>query len=113
MDDMDGSTCPWCGGWYRGKVIESKGNEDNFRLYYMQRCMHGDLDTLGNNMAVNYKGALMQALLDMADWLQQGKEPLSSTAYERIDGQIKEEPDPARRGGMQAGVGPAGRNAPV
>lgn len=101
---MDESTCPWCGDWYRGKVIESKGSEDDFRIYYMQRCMHGDIDSLGNNMVVNYKGALLQALLDMADWLQQGKEPLQSTAYKRVGGQIEEEPDAARRGGIQAGV---------
>lgn len=101
---MDESTCPWCADWYRNKVIESKGNEEDFRLYYMQRCMHGDLEWLGNNMIVNYKGALLQALLDMADWIQMGKEPLQTTLYKREGGQIVEEPDAARRGGMQAGV---------
>ena len=101
---MDESTCPWCGDWYRNKVIESKGSEDDFRIYYMQRCMHGDVDFLGNNMVVNYKGALLQALLDMADWLQTGKEPLKSTVYERVGGQIMEEKDPEKRFGMQAGV---------
>ncbi len=101
---MDESTCPWCGDWYRGKVIESKGSEDDFRLYYMQRCLHGDIATMGNTMMVNYKGALMQALLDMADWLQEGREPLSTTIYERIGSQIREEQDPAKRRGMQAGV---------
>ena len=101
---MDESTCPWCGDWYRGKVRESKGGEEDFRIYYMQRCMHGDIDSLGNNMIVNYKGALLQALLDMADWLQTGKEPLPSTVYERVGGQIIEEADPIARKGMQAGV---------
>lgn len=101
---MDESTCPWCGDWYRGKIRESKGGEEDFRIYYMQRCMHGDIDALGNNMIVNYKGALLQALLDMADWLQTGKEPLPSTVYEREGGQIIEAADPAVRRGMQAGV---------
>lgn len=101
---MDESTCPWCGDWYRNKVIEAKGNEDDFRIYYMQRCMHGDLACLGNNMVVNYKGALLQALLDMADWLQLGKEPLETTVYKREGSQIAVEPDAAIRGGMQAGV---------
>ena len=101
---MDESTCPWCGDWYRGKVRESKGGEEDFRIYYMQRCMHGDIDSLGNNMIVNYKGALLQALLDMADWLQTGKEPLPSTVYKRVGGQIVEEADPVARRGMQAGV---------
>ncbi len=101
---MDESTCPWCGDWYRGKVIEAKGSEDDFRIYYMQRCMHGDMDFLGNNMIVNYKGALLQALLDMADWLQTGKEPLPSTEYRREGGQILEESNLAGRKGIQAGV---------
>ena len=101
---MDESTCPWCGDWYREKVRKAKGTEENFRIYYMQRCMHGDVGTLGNNMVVNYKGALLQALLDMAAWLQEGKEPLNSTVYKRIGGQIIEEADPAKRNGMQAGV---------
>lgn len=101
---MDEFTCPWCGDWYRNKVIEAKGSEDDFRIYYMQRCMHGDMKYLGNNMVVNYKGALLQALLDMADWIQLGKEPLQSTVYERIGSQIKEEPDAAKRGGIQAGI---------
>ena len=101
---MDESTCPWCGDWYRGKVREARGGEADFRIYYMQRCMHGDVETLGNNMVVNYKGALLQALLDMAAWLQDGVEPLPSTRYERVGGQIREEADPAQRNGMQAGV---------
>lgn len=101
---MDESTCPWCGDWYRGKVRQAKGSEADFRLYYMQRCMHNDSDASENNMVVNYKGALRQALLDMADWLQQGKQPLKTTAYERIGGQIAEAKDPARRNGMQAGI---------
>lgn len=101
---IDEGTCPWCGDWYRNKVIEAKGSEDDFRIYYMQRCMHGDIDWLGNNMVVNYKGALLQALLDMSDWIQLGKEPLKSTSYKREGSQIAEEPDAARRGGMQAGV---------
>lgn len=101
---MDESTCPWCGDWYRNKVIEAKGNEDDFRLYYMQRCMHNNSNDSANNMVVNYMGALYQALLDMADWLQKGKEPLKTTAYERVGGQIAEEKDASRRNGMQAGV---------
>ena len=101
---MDESTCPWCGDWYRNKVIEAKGSEDDFRLYYMQRCMHNNSNDSANNMVVNYMGALFQSVLDVADWIQTGKEPLKSTKYERIGGQIAEEADPAKRNGMQAGI---------
>jgi hypothetical protein len=101
---MDESTCPWCGDWYRNKVIEATGTEENFRLYYMQRCMHNNSVDSANNMVVNYMGALCQALLDMADWLQEGKEPLQTTLYKREGGRILEEADASRRGGMQAGI---------
>ena len=101
---MDESTCPWCADWYRETVRKAQGSEDNFRVYYNQRCMHGDITEIGNNMVVNYVGVLHQAILDMDDWLQTGKEPLQSTRYERVGGQIVEEADPAKRRGMQAGI---------
>ncbi|MBP3217548.1 MAG: hypothetical protein J6M46_04160 [Lachnospiraceae bacterium] len=101
---MDESTCPWCADWYRHTVRTAQGSEENFRVYYNQRCMHGDIMEIGNNMVVNYVGVLHQAILDMADWLQEGKEPLQSTRYERVGGQIVEEADPAKRCGMQAGI---------
>ena len=100
----DESSCPWCGDWYRNKVIEARGNEEDFRLYYMQRCMHNDSHESENNMVVNYMGALYQAILDMADWLQTGKSPLPSTGYQRIGGQIEVETDVAMRKGIQPDV---------
>lgn len=45
--------------------------------------MHNNSNDSANNMVVNYMGALYQSLLDMADWLQTGKEPLKTTSYER------------------------------
>ena len=101
---MDESTCPWCADWYRHKIIEAKGNEDNLRVYYMQRCMHNNSDDSSNNMVVNYMGALYQSLLDMADWIQTGKEPLQTTSYRLQGGQILVESDASKRRGMQAGL---------
>lgn len=63
--------------------------------------MHGDVSTLGNCMVVNYVGALRQALLDMADWIQNGSEPPKSTDYVLQGGQVIVEPDPVRRHGIQ------------
>ncbi len=40
---MDESTCPWCGDWYRRTVRKAQGSEKDFRLYYMDRCMHGNV----------------------------------------------------------------------
>lgn len=98
---MDESTCPWCGDWYRKKVIETKGNEDDFRIYYMEHCLHGDVSFLQNNHIVNYLGALYQALLDLSDWVERGISPLHSTAYELKEGQIYPEEDIVNRKGIQ------------
>lgn len=102
---MDESTCPWCSDWYRNKIMEVNGSDENHRNYFMERCMHGDTDTRSNYMVVNYMGALRQALIDLADWVEKGVEPLPRSGY-RLgeDGQIHLEQDIRRRGGMQAEV---------
>ena len=98
---MDESTCPWCADWYRTTVKEAKGGEQDFRLYYMDRCMHGDVSWLENNMVTNYLGAMRQALLDLSDWVERGIEPLTSTVYERQGGQILPAEEAKERKGMQ------------
>lgn len=101
---MDESTCPWCADWYRNKVAEAKGGEQDFRLYYMERCLHGDEFLRENNMVTNYMGALRQALLDLSDWVENGKEPLPTTVYQYQDGQIIPAEEIADRKGMQPKV---------
>ncbi len=85
---MDESTCPWCADWYHKKVAETKGGEQDFRVYYMDRCMHGDVTWMENNMVTNYLGAHRQSLLDLAAWVEKGIEPLPSSNYEYANGQI-------------------------
>ena len=100
---MDESTCPWCADWWRNKIIETKGSDADHRTYFMERCMHGDVNALGNYMVVNYVGALRQALIDLADWVEKGVEPLERTAYTLgEDGQIHPEQDVSKRFGIQA-----------
>ena len=100
---MDESTCPWCADWWRNKIKETKGTDENHRTYFMDRCMHGDINAIGNYMVVNYVGALRQALIDLSDWVEKGIEPLKRTAYHLgEDGQIHTEPDVSRRYGIQA-----------
>lgn len=101
---MDESSCPWCGDWYRQTVIEAKGSDKDFRLYYMDRCMHGDLSTLVSSRTVNYVGALHQALLDVAAWVERGIEPPETTAYRLRDGQILLPASARERGGIQSVV---------
>ena len=100
---MDESTCPWCADWWRNKIIETKGSDADHRTYFMERCMHGDVNALGNYMVVNYVGALRQALIDLSAWVEKGIEPLNRTAYTLgKDGQIHPEQDVSIRFGIQA-----------
>lgn len=101
---MDESTCPWCGDWYRHKVLDAKGNEDNFRIYYNDRCMHGPVAFLENSQVTNYGGILRQTLLDVADWAQYGTLPRESTVYTYDDGQILIPEDASARGGLQQSI---------
>lgn len=98
---MDESTFPWCADWYRHAVKVSKGNEKDFRLYYMDHCMHGDVSWLENNMVTNYLGALHQALLDISDWVERGIEPCPTSVYKREGGQILPAQNAKERKGMQ------------
>ena len=100
---MDESTCPWCADWWRNKIIETKGTDNDHRTYFMEHCMHGDTDARSNYMVVNYMGALRQALIDLAAWVEKGVEPLKRTAYTLgEDGQIHPEQDVSKRYGIQA-----------
>ena len=99
---MDESTCPWCADWWRNKIIETKGTDADHRTYFMERCMHGDINAIGNYMVVNYVGALRQALIDLSAWVEKGVAPLGRTAYTLgEDGQIHTEPDVSKRYGIQ------------
>ncbi len=99
---LDESTCPWCGDWYRQTVKRTMGNEESFRIYYMERCMHGD--QFENNMVTSYRGAVNQALLDVSDWAERGIEPRKSTVYEMIDNQVYPAKTAAERKGVQPTV---------
>lgn len=98
---MDESTCPWCADWYRKTIMKEQGHEDNFRLYYMDRCLHGNNSLLENNMITNYMGALHQTLLDLSDWVERGVEPLPSSVYTLQNGQIILSETAAERRGVQ------------
>ena len=102
---MDESAFPWQADWYRSKIDRAHGgNADNdFRLYYIDKAFHGDDGlTFDDFHLVPYLGALHQALLDVSDWVEQGKEPAPSTNYRIEDGQVLV-PD-KDRGGIQQAV---------
>lgn len=101
---MDESACPWHGDWYR-KAIRRNGvdEEKQFRLYYHDNSVHDDragyLDD--PQRQVDYLGTLHQALMDLAAWCEEGKEPLATTNYRYEDGQISVPAHAKERGGMQ------------
>ena len=101
---MDESTWPWCADWYRQKIIEAKGSDSDYRLYWNENCLHGDVSALQSSRVVNYLGSLRQSILDLSDWVERGIEPRKSEAYSYHDGQILIEQDPAKRFGLQAKV---------
>ncbi len=98
---MDESTCPWCGDWYRSAVRRTKGSEDDFRIYYYERCLHGDVSALDTNMIVNYLGGLRQALMDISDWVERGIEPAPSSRYQMDGGSVRIAGTAEERGGLQ------------
>lgn len=67
----------------------------------MDRCLHGDVTWMENNMVTNYLGAHRQALLDMSDWVERGIEPPQTTVYEYRDGQIYPAASAKERKGVQ------------
>lgn len=101
---MDESTFPWCGDWYRNTVRKTMGNEDSFRIHYMENCIHGEAPSMHSNRITTYVGALYQALLDVSDWVERGKEPLPSSCYTCNGGQIIPAESARERKGIQQTV---------
>lgn len=103
---MDESAFPWQADWYRHEVAKESGKpeKENFRLYYMENCMHTDC-TEGNGgdhqHIVSYSGALYQALLDLSDWVERGIEPRETSGYEMNGGQVLIAESAAERKGLQ------------
>ncbi len=50
---------------------------------------------------VDYSGSVQQALRDLSAWVEQGKEPPPSTAFEVVDGQVRVPSSAAIRKGIQ------------
>ena len=101
LTQMDESTCPWCGDWYRSVVKKAKGREEDFRIYYYERCLHGDVSSLDTDRIVNYLGGLKQALLDISDWVERGIEPVPSSCYETEGGCVRIAKTARERKGLQ------------
>ncbi|GAA4466396.1 hypothetical protein GCM10023189_48380 [Nibrella saemangeumensis] len=81
----------WQADWYRSKVKENLGERinDNFRLWYTDHALHGDVSIEDDpTRTVSYLGVLQQALLDLSAWVEKGIAPAATTSYKIVDGQV-------------------------
>lgn len=100
----DREALPWQGDWYR-RQVRANGGEDGlkrFRIWFTDRALHGDQKKQDDpSRVVSYLGVLQQAMRDLAAWVEQGKEPPSSTSYKVVDGQVVVPPVAGQRRGIQ------------
>ncbi len=97
---MDKEAYPWQADWYAQQVA-AHGGAERFRLWYVDRALHGDRPSEFPTQVVSYLGVLHQALRDVAAWAEGGAEPPASSSYEVVDGQVVAAPTAAERGGVQ------------
>jgi len=94
----------WQADWYRTKVKENLGEKtnDNFRLWYTDHALHGDVVIEDDpTRTVAYLGVLQQALLDLSDWVEKGIAPAQTSNYTIVDGQVKVPATANERKGIQ------------
>ncbi|WP_407494343.1 PKD domain-containing protein [Elizabethkingia anophelis] len=101
----DREAFPWQGDWYKAKIEEKLGSNkasDNYRLWYMDRALHGDLSAQEDpTRTVSYLGILQQALRDLSLWVEKGIAPSPTTSYQIVDGQVIVPPTAKDRNGIQ------------
>lgn len=100
----DGGACTWMADWYRSRVAEKYGGETDqwFRLWCLEHCAHTDQEHTADPFHISsYLGVLYQALLDLSAWVELGRAPAETTAYQIIDGQAFIPPTAEERKGIQ------------
>jgi hypothetical protein len=94
----------WQGDFYRDKVKVNLGDkaDENFRIWYTDKALHGDLSKQEYpTRTVSYLGVLQQALLDLSAWVEKGIIPPASTNYKVEDGQVIVPTSATERKGIQ------------
>lgn len=100
----DREAFPWQADWYRSRVKENLGDstDSNFRLWYTDHALHGDLTKQEDpTHTVSYIGVLQQALRDLSAWVEKGIPPPSTTNYKIEDGQVIVPATAVERKGIQ------------
>ncbi|MBU6268652.1 MAG: PKD domain-containing protein [Sphingomonadales bacterium] len=111
----DREAYPWSADWYRARVAQHFGAQADahFRLWYTDHALHGDSTKQEDaTRTVSYLGVLHQALRDVAAWVETGKAPPASTAYEVRDGQVVVPATAGARHGIQPVVTLAANGGP-
>jgi len=100
----DREAFPWQADWYRSKVKANLGDklDDNFRLWYTDHALHGDVSVEDDpTRTVSYLGILQQALLDLSVWVEKDIAPAATTQYKIEEGQVIVPPTANERKGIQ------------
>ena len=100
----DQDAFPWQADWYASKIKTALGSRvnDNFRLWFIDRALHGDVEKqFDPTHTISYIGALQQALRDLSVWVEKGVAPPDSTMYKVVDGQVEVPSTAAQRKGVQ------------
>jgi hypothetical protein len=107
---MDEGAWPNHALYYRRLVEAVLGPDldDRYRLWFNDHAMHGGFaggpDTsrpARSTRIIDYSGSVQQALRDLSEWVEHGKEPPASTAFELADGQVHVPISAAERKGIQ------------
>lgn len=101
---MDEQAYPWQADWYRRKIASvHDGNDTDYcRLWYFDHALHGDTaESVDERRVVTYLSGLKQALVDLAAWVEKGKEPLPSSNYHVNVGSVEVADSADERGGIQ------------
>jgi plastocyanin len=94
----------WQGDFYHDMVKANLGDntDDNFRIWYTDKALHGDLSKQEfPTRTVSYLGVLQQALRDLSAWCEKGVTPPNSTNYKIKEGQVIVPAKAAERKGIQ------------
>ena len=100
---MDIDALPWQADCYRSKVKEALGSgfNDHFAIWFIDHAHHDNpSNARARAHAVNFSGALQQALRDVSSWVEQGVRP-ADTQYRVVDSQVTVPTKAAERGGIQ------------
>jgi hypothetical protein len=94
---------PTIGAVRYAELVAAAGTQDNFRMWIADSAIHGS-PTLVPEMAtraIDPMGLYEQALKDVIDWVEAGKEPQANTGYAFTEGQTSLAESPVGRGGIQ------------